>query len=590
VDKRLARIESAYNLQISYRTVSLIGVSGISLKDVTFIPARSSMRFSARSFNIYTNFIKPSEQGYEIKSFDVTGMQVYLASASSSGRAGGADSPNYANMVRELFDGLSGVFPNLPPEVSIRGLRLIYKGRSAAESDYYIPSVRVSNYRFVARMQNENRSADGWTCRGSYNPQTSKLSLRMYADNSSRIQLPALKRQLDATVLLDTLAIDLQRVPISNSKQTIVGKIGVKGLSINQPSLHNESIFFDQGFAGFRINVGPNYLELDSTATTVHYKRLHFNPYLLLVKNKDWRIRASINKGYFPASDFFGSLPRGLFGTLDGIRVSGMLSYHLLFDADLARIDNLVFESSAQTRNFKILSYGKTDLSLMSDPFMHRVFDGGKKVRDMEVGPASTNFTPIGKLPKNLLQAVLVAEDYSFYTHKGFYDEAFVRSWKENLKARQFIRGASTLSMQVVKNVFLGHSKLISRKLEEIMIVWLIENNRLTSKSRMMEVYLNIIEWGPNVYGITEASRYYFIKEPSALTLSECIFLAYIIPSPKKLKDNFHGMRPKMQYYEFFDDTIKRMKRRGAISSYEASRANANVNFRGAVLNHLGQK
>jgi hypothetical protein len=592
VDRRLERIESAYNLQISYGSVSLIGFSGISLNDVTFVPARSSIRFSARSFKIYTNFIKPSEQGYEIKSFNVIDMQVYLSAGSSSGMesGGGSGSPNYANMVRELFDGLSGVFPNLPPEVSIQGLRLIYNSRGDLASDYYIPSVRISNYGFVARMQNESRASESWICKGSYNPRASKLSLQMYSDNNSQIQLPILKQQLNATVRLDTLALNLQRITVGNAKQTIVGKIGVKGLSIEQPSLHSEPIFFDQGFAGFRINVGKNYIEVDSTGTNVRYKRLQFNPYILLVKNKDWRIRASLNKPYFPASDFFSSLPAGLFNTIDGMKVSGMVSYHLLFDVDLANIDNLVFESSAQAKNFKILSYGKTDISLMSDPFIHKVFDGGKKVREMEVGPASANFTPIGKLPKNLVQAVLVAEDYSFYTHKGFYDEAFVRSWKENLKARQFIRGASTLSMQVVKNVFLGHSKLISRKLEEIMIVWLIENNKLTSKSRMMEVYLNIIEWGPNVYGITEASRYYFIKEPSALTLSECIFLAYIIPSPKKLKSNFNGMRPKMQYYEFFDDTIKRMKRRRVISSYEASRADANVNFRGAVLNHLDQK
>ena len=78
--------------------------------------------------------------------------------------------------------------------------------------------------------------------------------------------------------------------------------------------------------------------------------------------------------------------------------------------------------------------------------------------------------------------------------------------------------------MQLVKNVFLSRKKTIARKAEEALIVWLIENNNLTSKERMFEVYLNIIELGPGIYGVGEASRFYFNKKPAELTLSESIF------------------------------------------------------------------
>jgi membrane peptidoglycan carboxypeptidase len=193
-------------------------------------------------------------------------------------------------------------------------------------------------------------------------------------------------------------------------------------------------------------------------------------------------------------------------------------------------------------------------------------------------------------MPRYLPTVVMHGEDYAFYRHKGFFPEAFHRSLVENINTRKFARGASTLSMQVVKNVFLNQDKTMARKLEEILIVWLIENNHLASKARMLEVYLNIIEWGPNIYGITEASRFYFIKEPPALTLSECIFLTYIIPSPKHIRDNFNGLRPKRPYYDFFDDAVKRLRRRGIISSWEASRAHPDVNLRGAVVRHLQTK
>jgi hypothetical protein len=87
--------------------------------------------------------------------------------------------------------------------------------------------------------------------------------------------------------------------------------------------------------------------------------------------------------------------------------------------------------------------------------------------------------------------------------------------------------------MQLVKNAFLSRNKTLSRKIEEILIVWLIENNRIMSKNRMLEVYFNIIEWGRGIYGIGEAARYYFGKDPSDLSIGEAIFLASIVPNPK---------------------------------------------------------
>ena len=93
--------------------------------------------------------------------------------------------------------------------------------------------------------------------------------------------------------------------------------------------------------------------------------------------------------------------------------------------------------------------------------------------------------------------------------------------------------------MQLVKNIFLTREKTISRKLEEILLVYILENNRISTKERMLEVYFNIIEWAPDVYGIGEASQFYFQKKPIDLTLKECLFLATIIPSPKKFMFNF---------------------------------------------------
>src|SRR5699024_10541060 len=118
-------------------------------------------------------------------------------------------------------------------------------------------------------------------------------------------------------------------------------------------------------------------------------------------------------------------------------------------------------------------------------------------------------------------------------SHEGFVPKAIKASIATNFKERAFKRGGSTISMQLVKNVFLKREKTLARKVEEMLIVWLIEHNNIITKERMFEVYLNIIEWGNNVYGIGEAARYYFLKDPAQLNVGESIFLASIVPRPK---------------------------------------------------------
>jgi membrane peptidoglycan carboxypeptidase len=146
---------------------------------------------------------------------------------------------------------------------------------------------------------------------------------------------------------------------------------------------------------------------------------------------------------------------------------------------------------------------------------------------------------PLTDLSPFLQKAVLTTEDPSFFSHRGFITEAFKQSIAKNIRTKKFSRGGSTISMQLIKNAFLTREKTLSRKLEEILLVYLLENNRIVSKSRMLEVYFNIIEWGPDVYGIGEAAQYYFQKHPRDLTLNECLFLANVIPSPKKFMYQF---------------------------------------------------
>lgn len=131
----------------------------------------------------------------------------------------------------------------------------------------------------------------------------------------------------------------------------------------------------------------------------------------------------------------------------------------------------------------------------------------------------------------SLQKAVLVAEDDGFFMHEGINVEAIKKAMQYNIKKKKMVRGGSTISQQLVKNLFLSKSKNPLRKLREIIITLLME--KILDKHRILEIYLNMIEWGEGVYGAEAASQHYFNKTAQNLTRSEAAYLAAIIPNPR---------------------------------------------------------
>jgi membrane peptidoglycan carboxypeptidase len=201
----------------------------------------------------------------------------------------------------------------------------------------------------------------------------------------------------------------------------------------------------------------------------------------------------------------------------------------------------------------------------------------------------SADFTPIDAMSPYLRNAILTSEDPSFYGHKGFVMESIRQSIAQNYVTKKFARGASTISMQLVKNIFLSRKKTLTRKFEEMMLVWMIENLHLTGKQRLFEVYLNIIEWGPGVYGAGEAARFYFKKPPAELTLSEAIFMASIIPRPKGFMWNFNDssgvIKPHLEKY--IRNISRLMAVRKLLSEEDTTMFNPSVKLTGRAAGML---
>jgi monofunctional biosynthetic peptidoglycan transglycosylase len=143
---------------------------------------------------------------------------------------------------------------------------------------------------------------------------------------------------------------------------------------------------------------------------------------------------------------------------------------------------------------------------------------------------------PISSVPKHLQKAVISAEDDGFYQHFGFDWEALRKAHQRNEKSDRIKRGGSTITQQLAKNLFLSPERSYWRKFREAWITLAMEV--FLSKKRILELYLNSIEWGPGVFGIEEAAKYHFGVSAKRLTLEQSCRLASIIPSPRRYRIN----------------------------------------------------
>ena len=139
-------------------------------------------------------------------------------------------------------------------------------------------------------------------------------------------------------------------------------------------------------------------------------------------------------------------------------------------------------------------------------------------------------WVPYDRISRNLTRAVLAGEDSRFFDHSGFDWEEIRKALEEDWNEGQFKRGASTITQQLAKNLFLSTSKNPLRKLHEALITK--EMEWILGKRRILEIYLNVIEWGDGVYGAEAAARTYFNTSAAAVSADQAAFLSAIIPSP----------------------------------------------------------
>ena len=589
-DKRITRLEQRYGLDISYNKLHMKGLNTISIDGLNVVPQKRDTLLSLQSLNIRIGLWKLLWGDIKIKEVRLDGLSLNFIKKDSTANydflflpssevTASNESNTSTDYTRRINTTLNLLFGLLPGNGELTHLTITER-KDRNFVSFRIPRFVIDDDHFQSEITVlEDSLNQQWNTEGEFNPSERRLHATLHA---SQLAVPYIHRRFGAEVQFDSLTCNFSQEKTNNGLTCLVGQSEVRGLQVYHKRLSPETINLDRGQLDFHVNVSPQAVELDSTSL-VRFNALTFHPYLKAERigkstdKKEWHFIASVRKPWFPSEELFGSLPKGLFENLEGLGTTGQLAYHFLLDVDFSQLDNLKFESELKEKDFRILHYGKTDLGKMSDEFIYTAYENGQPVYTFPVGPSWENFTPLDSISPLLQMSVMQSEDGAFFYHRGFLPDAMREALIHDLEVRKFARGGSTISMQLVKNVFLNRNKNIARKLEEALIVWLIETEHLTPKARMYEVYLNIAEWGPMVYGIHEAASFYFNKRPSQLSLEESIFLASIVPKPKHFKNSFTADGRLQESQEgYFRLIAERLAKKEVITDAQAPQVKIN--------------
>ena len=550
LQKAIARIESKFELEyqtkLTIEKAQFDGLSGIELQKINLVPNQADTLLSVEKIKTKINLLKLIIGTIQLEGLEMNNGFVQLVK-NKSGRNFDAflkhnksenSTTENRNYAKTAYRVLSKILNLVPTEMHLENLsfRMDDMGRKVTfdlkqlqlKDEVLATAIKVSTPAF-----NQN-----WFIKGVANPRDKTADLKFFNGDNSKIKVPYLDERFGLFSSFDSIHLNIAKIEMESGELHIDGFTSIVNLTVNHPKIATKDVVVKQARFDYHLLFGERFMAIDSSSTLqMNNVKIQLFAEYNTEEDTVYKLRITIPK--MKAQQFITSLPQGLFSHFEGMETVGNFDYKLDYKFVKNKPNQLVFESKLTKENLKIIKYGEANLSKLNSEFTYRAIDKGVLQRPIVVGSSNPNFTPLNQISPYLQKCVLTSEDPSFFSHRGFINDAFKQSILKNIRTKKFSRGASTISMQLVKNVFLTREKTLSRKLEEILLVYILENNHIASKERMLEVYFNVIEWGPNVYGIGEAANFYFNKTPATLTLKECLFLASIVPKPKKFMYEF---------------------------------------------------
>jgi len=536
-----------YNSDFSIKEASFDGLSGVKLTDIVLVPKNADTLFNIKkvettislsnlligdvqlgTLKINDGYIQLVKKG-KIRNFDAFLKKKNTEEKSDEKR-------KYADVAYSIITKLLNL---VPTDMKLENLnfKIDDNGKKATIA---IDKLVLNNKQLTTNLHVQSMNFDQrWNIKGFADPRNKKADIRFFNLDTGAIRVPYLDERYNLKASFDSIRLNVANIDKDGSELHIDGYTSIANLKINHPKIASKDVVIKNARFDYRFLLGSDFISIDSTST-MQLNKIKVKPYVSYNTESDTVYTLKVDIPKMKAQDFIVSLPDGLFTHFQGMEATGNFDYKLDFKFNKNKPNTLVFDSKLNKENLRITKYGEANLNKLNGEFVYRAIIQNVLQRPVLVGNANPNYTPLEQISPYLQKCVLTTEDPSFFSHRGFINEAFKQSILKNIRTKKFSRGASTISMQLIKNVFLTREKTLSRKLEEILLVYILENNRIASKERMLEVYFNIIEWGPNVYGIGEASQFYFQKSPSDLSVDECLYLATIIPKPRKFMYQFN--------------------------------------------------
>jgi hypothetical protein len=549
IHKIEAKVTVDYGSSLTIGRTSFTGLTGVKLEQVSLVPLQADTILQVENIqasvsfwyaligdirlqnlvvqNGFVQFVK-NENGRNIDVFikgksDSTQLETQTVEEATTEKI------NYAKLTYRF---ITKALNLVPTHMSLQNLALKLND-NGNNVTLHLQTLTLADKQLLTTIDvTSDELIQQWKISGTADPRGRTANLEFFNNDTGKILIPYINQRFNMLCGFDSIKLNLASVEMSGDELNIKGYAAIKNFMVNHPKIAKKDVVIDEARFDYAFKAGADFVCLDSTSV-VQFNNVKFVPYVGISTATDTIYQMHITIPNMLAQDFIASLPEGLFSHFKGMQTIGTFDYRMDFVYNENKPQALIFESSLKKNALQIVKYGEANLSKLNGDFVYTPVEYGRPQRPILVSLANPNYTLLNQISPYLQKCVLTTEDPSFFYHRGFIDEAFRQSIIKNIRQRKFARGASTISMQLVKNVFLTREKTISRKLEEILLVYILENNRISSKERMLEVYFNIIEWGPNVYGIGEAAQFYFQKRPADLTLNECLFLATIIPRPK---------------------------------------------------------
>jgi len=584
------KIKDRYGFQLSYADIRMTGLAGIELDKLRISPPQAEGDTLVAIEKIYlrpsiphlfAGRLKLSEVNIADMLLHITGHDSVANYKPVRKRAIEDSAPttpetDYARLLHGLA---SKAFDFSPQKSMMRDVRIVIELDSIREN-LVIPLYSTNGDSLHGTLVDEMNEMT-WKMEGVFSQGDETFSLKIFPGENKPVGFPLVRDFTGGYCTFDTLEFTLAENSYRSGTMHESGYFHAHNILARHPRLSADTISIRNLQFDFHSLIGKNYVEIDS-ATVLVLNSLPLQLYARIEKEKDAVYALQLRSGKQPANHFFFSLPDGIFSEVQDVEADGSLDFSLRFRMNTADPDKLVFDVQMKKDKFRLNKLGRNNLAKMNGEFEHTVFEYGHPVKSFRVGPSYPGYVPFAEVSPYLKYAILTSEDGNFFYHNGFNEEAFRQSIIANFKAGRFVRGGSTISMQLIKNVYLSRTKTVARKVEEALLVWLIESNRLVPKERMFEVYLNIIELGPMIYGVKDASRFYFDKLPSELTLAESIFLASLLPHPKWFKYSFDSTGAFKPYFaDYYRVVSNFMLKKNLITEAEYNSLEPKVELKG---------